>query len=159
MINALFPGSFDPPTYGHLDIIERSAKLFDRVDIVIAVNTAKNCLFSDRERVLMLENITSHLENTQVHICTGLIADYAKTLHSAVLIKGVRNVTDFSYEFDAAFLNKTLNNDLETLFLPTKPDFFTVKSGVVKEIASFHGDISHMVPPGVEKMLRDKYSK
>lgn len=159
MIKALFSGSFDPPTYGHLNIIERAAMLFNELDIVIAINTAKTYLLSEQERLDLLTELTREWKNTTVHLHSGLIVDYARATEAHVLIRGIRNFSDFSYEYDLALLNKGLNENIETLFLPTDPQFFVLKSSTIKELASFGGDVSKMVPPIVEKMLNEKYSK
>lgn len=159
MIKALFPGSFDPPTYGHLNIIERAATLVNELDIVIAINNTKTYLFSEQERLDLLTELTSNLKNTTVHLHTGLIVDYARGAHAQVLIRGIRNFSDFSYEFDLSLLNKGLDPNIETLFLPTDPKFFVLKSSAIKDLASFGGDVSKMVPPIVATMLKEKYFK
>ncbi len=156
MIKALFPGSFDPPTYGHLNVIERTAKLFSHLDVVIGINNKKNYLFTDEERVFMVKELTKHLSNVSVHINSGLTVEICEKLQTDIIIRGVRNTSDFSFEFDTSLLNKKLNKNIETLFLPTEPDLFVVKSGAAKEIALLGGDVSHMVPPVIEKMLKEK---
>ncbi len=157
MIKALFPGSFDPPTYGHLNIIERSASLFSHLDIVIGENNAKKYLFSNEERLQMVKDLTKHLDNVSVHVYSGLTVDICKELHTNIIIRGVRNIADFSFEFDTSLLNKLLDERIETLFLPTDPNLFVVKSGAAKEIASFGGDVSKLVPPNVAELLKKKY--
>ncbi len=158
MIKALFAGSFDPPTFGHLNVIERSSVLFSHLDIVIGVNKAKKTLFSDEERIFMLKELTAHLQNVDVHLHSGLTVDMCKKLETNIIIRGVRNIADFSFEFDTSLINKSLYEKVETLFLPTDPHFFVVKSSTAKEIVSMGGDASSMVPPLVEKMLKDKYA-
>ena len=157
MAIALFPGSFDPPTYGHLNIIERARTIFDKIDVVIAVNKSKKYLFSEDERLLMMKELVSGWDNVSVHTSNRLIVDYAHENNASVLLRGVRNFSDFSYEFDLSLLNKGLASDIETVFLPTDPDFFVLRSSSIKELAAFNGDISKMVPPLVEKAIKKKY--
>lgn len=157
MQKALFPGSFDPPTYGHLNIIERVSKLCNELIVVIAINNAKKYFFSEKERFDLMKELTCNIKNVSVHMHAGLIVDYAHTLGADVLIRGVRNVSDFSYEFDLSLLNKSLNNDIETLFLATSPEFFILKSSAIKELASFGGNVSKMVPAIVATALAEKY--
>ena len=157
MAIALFPGSFDPPTYGHLNIIERARTIFDKIDVVIAVNKSKKYLFTEDERLSMMKELVSSWNNVTVHTSSKLIVDYAHENKASVLLRGVRNFSDFSYEFDLSLLNKGLASDIETVFLPTDPDFFVLRSSSIKELAAFNGDISKMVPPLVEKALKDKY--
>lgn len=157
MAIALFPGSFDPPTYGHLNIIERARTIFDKIDVVIAVNKSKKYLFSEEERLSMIKELVSGWDNVTVHTSSRLIVDYAHENNASVLLRGVRNFSDFSYEFDLSLLNKGLASDIETVFLPTDPEFFVLRSSSIKELAAFNGDISKMVPPLVEKALKEKY--
>ena len=157
MAIALFPGSFDPPTYGHLNIIERARTIFDKIDVVIAVNKSKKYLFSENERLSMIKELVSGWDNVTVHTSNKLIVDYAHENNASVLLRGVRNFSDFSYEFDLSLLNKGLASDIETVFLPTDPEFFVLRSSSIKELAAFNGDISKMVPPLVEKALKEKF--
>ena len=147
MISALFPGSFDPPTYGHLNIIERARTIFSEIHVVIAVNSAKNYLFSAQEREQMLKKIVEPWDNVYVHLCDSLIVDFAKKVGARVLVRGIRNMADFSYEFDLALMNRGLAVDIETVFIPTDPKYFILSSSSIKELALFGGDISTMVPP------------
>ncbi|MBR5645826.1 MAG: pantetheine-phosphate adenylyltransferase [Treponema sp.] len=157
MVKAVFAGSFDPPTNGHLDIIKRACKLFDNIDVVISVNPEKKYLFSDEERYNLLQELLKDYKNVNVHIWKGLIVNYAKENNAKVLIRGIRSTNDFAYEFDLAHMNQNLNPEIETLFLPTKEKYAIVKSSSIKELAMFGGDISRMVPPVVERALKDKY--
>ena len=157
MAIALFPGSFDTPTYGHLNIIERARSIFDKIDVVIAVNKSKKYLFSEDERLSMIKELVSGWDNVTVHTSNKLIVDYAHENNASVLLRGVRNFSDFSYEFDLSLLNKGLASDIETVFLPTDPEFFVLRSSSIKELAAFNGDISKMVPPLVEKALKEKF--
>ena len=142
MISALFPGSFDPPTYGHLNIIERARLIFSEIHVVIAVNSAKNYLFSAQEREQMMKKIVEPWDNVYVHLCDSLIVDFAKKIGAKVLVRGIRNMADFSYEFDLSVMNKSLDSEIETVFLPTDPKYFVLKSSGIRELASLGGDIS-----------------
>ena len=157
MVKAVFAGSFDPPTNGHLDIIKRASALFDTIDVVVSVNPDKNYMFSQEERLGMLKELTREYENVTVHAYEGLIVNYAKAVNAKVLVRGVRSSNDFGYEFELAQMNQNLNPEIETLFLQSKGQFTIVKSSSIKELAKFGGDISRMVPPLVEKALKEKY--
>ena len=154
---AIYPGSFDPATKGHLDIIERSAKIFDKVIVVVMVNPAKTPVFTTEERVELLKKITPHLDNVEVESYTGLVADYAVEKQAHTLVKGLRAVTDFEYEFQQALINKKLNTRLETLFLVTNQDYMYLSSTLVRQIADFGGDISQFVPEVIKEDLLKKY--
>ena len=159
MIKAVFPGSFDPPTNGHLDIIQRASRLFDDVDVVISVNPAKQYMFSETERLDMLKELLKDYKNVEVHLWEGLIVNYAKEHGARVLIRGIRSSNDFSYEFELAHMNQNLNPQIETMFLPSKEKWGVVKSSSIKELAMFGGDISRMVPPLVVTALKKKLGK
>ena len=157
MVKAVFAGSFDPPTFGHLNIIERAQKLFPEIHVVIAVNKNKNYCFSGEERLEVIQKLVSRWSNVSVHLWDSLIVDYAKKIKADVLIRGVRNDNDFLYEFDLAMMNKSLNPQIETLFLVPDPKFFVLRSSSIKELAAFGGDVSTMVPPIVEDILKKKF--
>ncbi|MCI5830052.1 MAG: pantetheine-phosphate adenylyltransferase [Treponema sp.] len=157
MIKAVFAGTFDPPTLGHLNIIERSSRLFDQLDVLVSVNPDKRTLFSDVERLNMLVELTKGLPNVKVSIWNSLVVDYCKKENATVLVRGVRNAMDFAHEFDLSLMNKQLSSNIETLFLPTEQKYFLVRSSSIKEAARFGGDISKMVPPLVEKALKEKF--
>ena len=146
---AVYPGSFDPVTYGHIDIIERSAKVFDKLIVAVLVNSAKKPLFTTQEKVDMIRKATSHLDNVEVVSFSGLLVDFAK--------EQGRAVTDFEYEIQIAQTNAKLNKDLDTMFFTTSIEYSYVSSTIVKEIASYHGDISEMVPPYVQECLEKKF--
>jgi len=130
MTTAVFPGSFDPPTNGHLSIIKRASKLFDTVDVAIAVNANKQYLFTEEERYRMMEEIIKPYENVTLHLCSELVAQYAKKTGANVLLRGIRNTNDFAYEFDLSLMNHMLNPDIETLFIPTEQRYVIVKSSI-----------------------------
>ncbi|MBQ1181528.1 MAG: pantetheine-phosphate adenylyltransferase [Treponema sp.] len=155
---AVFPGSFDPPTNGHLNIIQRASTMFDSIDVVIAVNSEKKYLFSQEERFSMLKELVKPYKNVTVHIWEGLIVNYAKKTGAKILLRGIRNTIDFSYEFELSLMNHNLNNEIETLFIPTDQKYLLLKSSSIKELARFGGNISEMVPPFVEDALRKKYN-
>ena len=158
MVKAVFAGSFDPPTNGHLDIIKRASGLFDSVDVVVSVNPEKKYMFSQDERLEMMKNLISDFKNVSVHAYEGLIVNYAKEVNAKVLVRGVRSANDFAYEFDLALMNQNLNNNIETVFLQSKEKYTIVKSSSIKELAKFGGDISRMVPEIVADKLKVKYS-
>ncbi len=143
---AVCPGSFDPVTLGHLDIMTRASKLFDRVIVLVSVNPAKHPSFTADERVEMIKEVTKGIDNIEVDILTGLLADYVKNIKATAIVKGLRAVTDFEYEFQQALANKKLYPDAETVFLVTSSENMYLSSSVVKQIASFGGDISDFVP-------------
>ena len=143
---AVCPGSFDPVTLGHLDIIQRASKLFDKVIVLISVNAAKTPSFSSTERVMMIQEVTKDLDNVVIDILDGLLADYVRDVGAIAIVKGLRAVSDFEYEFQMALTNKKLNPDLETIFLTTSAKYMYLSSSMVKQVASFGGDISDFVP-------------
>lgn len=150
---ALCPGSYDPVTKGHLNIIERTSRMFDKVVVVVLVNPSKNYTFTREERVGMLQKTTSYLPNVEVEFFDGLIADYARQKSACVLVKGLRAVTDFEYEFQMALINKKLNPELETIFITTDVRFMYLSSSSVREVARFGGDFSDFVPPELEAQI------
>ncbi len=154
---ALYPGSFDPITYGHLDIILRASKLCEKVIVVIMGNDEKDGTFTYEERKKMIEQCIESLENVEVHIGTGLTIDYAVQINADVLIRGVRAVTDYEYEMQLATTNMALNSEIETLFLMAKPEYSFLSSSTAKTIAKNGGDLSYFVPDNVAKKLYKKY--
>jgi len=147
---AICPGSFDPVTKGHVDILERSSKLFDKVIAVVLVNPTKTPTFTTEERVELIKRVTKHIPNLEVDSYTGLVADYAKMKNAHTLIKGLRAVTDFEYEFQQALTNKILNPELETMFMMTNQKYMYLSSTIVRQIAAFDGDISEFVLPEIK---------
>ena len=157
MVKAVFAGSFDPPTNGHLDIIKRAAGLFESVDVVVSVNPEKHTMFSEDDRVAFLKELIKPFKNVSVHSYKGIIVNYAKEVGAKVLVRGVRSANDFGYEFELALMNQNLNPEIETVFLQSKEKYTIVKSSSIKQLAQFGGDISRMVPPIVAKALSNKY--
>lgn len=143
---AVYPGSFDPCTNGHLDIITRASKLFDKVIVAVLVNSSKKPLFSAAERVDMLNEVTENLNNVEAVCFSGLLADFMKSVNSRIIIKGLRAVSDFEYEFQMALTNKELYSELETLFLHTSKEYMFLSSSIVKEIARYSGKLDGLVP-------------
>jgi len=157
MLKAAFPGSFDPPTLGHLNIIKRAAGIFDELVVVIAENRQKKYLFSSDERVEMIRKLAEKYKNVSVKVCDTIIVDFLQKQGIKLLIRGVRGMEDFSYEFELSMMNKALDSGIETIFMTTDPEYFTLRSSYIKEIASFQGNISGMVPPPVAKALKEKF--
>jgi pantetheine-phosphate adenylyltransferase len=158
MIKAAFPGSFDPPTLGHVNIIQRLVSIFDEITVIVAENRLKKYLFSAEERLGLVSELVKPWKNVSVGLCTGLIVDFLKERDIPVLIRGVRGEGDFSYEFELSMMNKALNPGIETIFLTTDPRYFVIRSSAIKELASFGGDTSAMVPPLVEQALKAKFT-
>lgn len=156
---AVYPGSFDPVTYGHLDIIERSAKVFDKLIVAVLINSEKKPLFTTDEKIEMIREGTKHLDNVEVTSFSGLLVDFARQQNAKVSVRGLRAVTDFEYELQIAQTNRQLNKNLDTMFFTTSMEYSYVSSTIVKEIASYGGDVSTMVTPFVEKCLRDKFAR
>jgi pantetheine-phosphate adenylyltransferase len=157
MLQAAFPGSFDPPTLGHIDIIQRAAGIFDELLVVVAENRQKKYLFSAAERAEMIRRLTGNCGKVSVTICDTLIVDFLQKQGIKLLIRGVRGTEDFSYEFELSLMNKALNSGIETLFMTTDPKYFVLRSSSIKELASFQGNVRGMVPPLVADALKEKY--
>lgn len=156
---AIYPGSFDPVTYGHIDIIKRGAKLFDKLIVAVLLNPAKRPLFSIQERIELLKEVTKDIPNVEVDYFDGLLVEYAKKVNASAIIKGLRMVSDFEYEFQMALVNKKLNSSVETIFLMTSPKYGYLSSSLVKEIAQFGGCLSEFVPDIVAERLMEKFKK
>jgi len=153
---AVYPGSFDPPTYGHLDIIERSSRMFARVIVAVALNIRKDVYFSPAERVSMLKRLTRSWGNVEVDSFRGLLVDYARGRQANVLVRGLRAISDFEYEFQMAHMNKKLAPGLDTVMLMTTERHSYISSNIVKEIAMFGGKIDDLVPPAVRDLVFTK---
>ncbi|MDR0441897.1 MAG: pantetheine-phosphate adenylyltransferase [Treponema sp.] len=157
MLKAAFPGSFDPPTSGHINIIERAAAIFDELVVVVAENKQKKYLFSAEERASMIRELVKERKNVSVTVCDSLIVDFLRKNGIKLLIRGVRGLEDFSYEFELSMMNRTLDPSIETIFMTTDPEYFVIRSSSIKELASFRGNLHGMVPPLVAKALENKY--
>ena len=156
MVRAIYPGSFDPVTFGHLDVIRRAAELFDEVIVGVLYNSEKSPLFSVEERVNILKEATAHLNNVEIVAFSGLSVEFARKCGAKVIIRGLRAITDFEYELQMAQTNRVLAPDIDTMFLTTSLEFAYLSSTTVKEVATFGGDISKFVP---EFVSREVYKK
>ncbi|MBO8176408.1 MAG: pantetheine-phosphate adenylyltransferase [Bacillus sp. (in: Bacteria)] len=155
---AVCPGSFDPITYGHLDIIQRGAKVFDEVYVCVLNNSSKKPLFTVDERVQLIEEVTKPIPNVKVDTFQGLLVDYAKSVNANAIIRGLRAVSDFEYEMQITSVNRVLNEDIETFFVMTNNQYSFLSSSIVKEVAKYNGNISELVPKPVEEALKKKFS-
>ena len=149
----IYPGSFDPVTFGHIDIIERASKMFDKLYVLVSFNNAKNAFFTPEERVEIIKEVIKPCKNVEIIQSNKLTVEVAKELGATALIRGLRAVTDFEYELQMASTNRTLNGDIETIFLMTNTQYSYLSSHLVKEIFALHGNISHFVPKYVEDRL------
>lgn len=158
MRRAIYPGSFDPVTNGHLDVIERAVKLFDEVVVAVAVNSQKTALFTFEERLALLEQTTrAHAGHLRVVRLDGLLVDYARRAGATAIVRGLRAVSDFEFEFQMALMNRKLEGSVETIFLMPKEDYTYLSSRIIKEIARLGGEVSSFVPECVSAALRGKY--
>lgn len=153
---AICPGSFDPVTLGHVDIMTRASKLFDRVIVLVSSNYDKKPSFSAEERMELIREVTKNLPNIEVETHDGLLADYVREKGACAIVKGLRAMTDFEYEFQMALANRKLYSEAETVFLVTKSENMYLSSSVVKQIASFGGDISSFVPPEIADRIKER---
>jgi pantetheine-phosphate adenylyltransferase len=158
MRNAVVPGSFDPVTLGHLDVISRSSKMFDRVIVAVLHNQQKKPLFSVKERMQLIEESTSTLKNVEVASFNGLLMDFASEHKASVIIKGLRTVADFEYELQMATVNRQLNENVDTFFIMTAANYAHLSSSIVKEVAKYQADLTSMVSLPVERALREKFN-
>ncbi|MBR6400963.1 MAG: pantetheine-phosphate adenylyltransferase [Firmicutes bacterium] len=154
---AVYPGSFDPTTNGHLDVIERAAKIVDKLIVGVLINPNKKGLFTVEERVEQLKSLTQSLPNVEVRSFSGLLVDFARSVDARIVIRGLRAVTDFEYEFQMALTNRSLAGEIETLFIPTSAHYMYVSSSMVKEVASFGKSVEGMVPESIQKQMDEKY--
>ena len=157
-LTALCPGTFDPVTNGHLDIIERACRHFDAVVVAVLENPAKQPLFAAEDRVSMLKEATAHVSNVEVSTFSGLLVEYARRRGSNVIVKGLRAVSDFEYEIQMAQMNRSLTG-VETFFMPTAPTWSFLSSSLVKEVARFGGDVSELVPPAAATRLSERLGR
>ena len=153
---AIYPGSFDPLTNGHLDVVQRAAKLFDRVVIAVAENDSKQPLFTLAERVALVKKAVAHLPNVQTDSFGGLLVEYAAAQKAQAIVRGLRAVSDFEFEFQLALMNRKLDEKIETIFMMPKDTYTFLSSRIIKEIARLGGDVSSFVPPNVQVALKRK---
>jgi pantetheine-phosphate adenylyltransferase len=156
---AVCPGSFDPVTVGHVDIFKRASKMFDKVIVLVSVNPTKKPSFSPTERIIMIERVTSQMDNVVIDILDGLLADYVQRVGACAIVKGLRAVSDFEYEFQMALANRKLYPEAETVFIPTASQNMYLSSSVVKQIAMFGGDISSFVPAEILEDILNRIGK
>ncbi|MGA9287487.1 MAG: pantetheine-phosphate adenylyltransferase [Anaerobacillus sp.] len=156
---AVCPGSFDPVTFGHLDIIKRGARVFDDIKIVVLNNQSKSTLFSVEERVALLKEATKDIPNVSVDSHQGLLIEYAKKVEASTILRGLRAVSDFEYEMKIASINRKLEDEIETFFMMTNNQYSFLSSSIVKEIAKYHAPVSDLVPEIVVKALKEKYAE
>ncbi|WP_217585700.1 pantetheine-phosphate adenylyltransferase [Lentibacillus saliphilus] len=154
---AICPGSFDPVTYGHLDIIRRGARVFDEVIVAVFNNQAKHPLFTADERIHLLKEVTKDLPNVRVDVSDGLLIDYAKEVGAHAVLRGLRAVSDFEYEMQITSMNRKLDENIETFFMMTNNQYSFLSSSIVKEVAKYNGNVSGLVPKPVEAALQAKY--
>ena len=153
---AIYPGSFDPVTYGHIDLIERASRAFDEVVVAVAESTHKNTLFNTQERLEMVREVSGHIGNVRVESFKGLVTDYARSKKVNVLIRGLRMISDFEYELQMALTNRRLDDKIETVFLMPSEGYSFLSSKLIKEVASLDADISSFVPDSIANRLRQK---
>ena len=159
MTVAVYPGSFDPVTNGHIDILERTSRVFDNIVVAVIHNVTKQALFTLEERVELIKESTKHLDNVKVECFNGLLADFLKDREATVIIRGLRSITDFEYESQMSMMNKKLFPEIDTIFIVSDSQYTFVSSSGIKEAAMLGGDVSSMVPSAVEKGLQDKLIK
>ncbi len=158
MKTGIYPGSFDPVTYGHLDIIKRASKLLDKLIVGVLHNPYKTPLFDVEERIAILKEVTKDIDNLEIITFEGLLVDFAKAQHCTTVVRGLRAITDFEEELKMAQVNHIIGGgDIDTIFLTTSVEYSYLSSSTVKEVALFHGDISSFVPPFVEEKIKEKY--
>ena len=158
MRKAVYPGTFDPVTYGHLDVIKRGSKIFDELIVAVGHNPLKDPLFTINERMDMISKNTRKISNIKVDCFEGMLIDYTKEMQTNVILRGIRTVSDFEYEFQRALTNRVLKTDIETVFIMTSQEYSFLNSNLIKEAVSLGGDISMFVPPDVEKLLQQKFA-
>jgi pantetheine-phosphate adenylyltransferase len=156
---AIYPGTFDPVTYGHLDVIKRAAALYDKVFIAVAQSNEKSPLFSVEERVAMMTEAVADINNVEVETFNGLVVDYAVNKSAKVVVRGLRMISDFEYEFQMALTNRKLNPDIETVFMMPNESYSYLSSKLIKEIALLGADVSEFVPGNVEEKLKEKLER
>ena len=159
MARAIYPGTFDPVTYGHIDIIKRARTIFDSIVVTVAINTAKTPLFTTKERIEMLKESLKEFDNVSIDSFDGLVVDHAKSVGATSIIRGLRALSDFEYEFQMALMNRKLSGNISTVFLMPHEKYTYLNSSIVRNLASFKSDVSDFVPPIVQKALEKKFKK
>ncbi len=157
MVTALYPGSFDPVTVGHVDIVSRAANLFDKLVVAVYDTPSKNLLFTTDERDQLMKDACSHLPNVEVTRFSGLVVQYAIDIGAGVIVRGLRSGSDFEYEFDMAFMNRRLEPEVDLVCFMTSQDYMFVSASLLKEVAKLGGDITEMVPPNVAQAVYSKF--
>lgn len=157
MKKVLYPGTFDPVTYGHIDIVKRAIELFDEVVVTVAINPTKQPLFTTEERVMMLKESLNGFEGVTVDSFDGLVVDHAKTVNATGIIRGLRQVSDFEYEFQMALMNRKLAEDITTIFLMPHEKYTYLNSTIIRNLATLKADVSDFVPPVVQNLLKKKF--
>jgi len=157
MKKVIYPGTFDPVTYGHIDIVKRAVDLFDEVIVTVAINPTKNQLFSTAERVMMLEESLKNYERVKIDSFDGLVVEHAKQVGATGIIRGLRQISDFEFEFQMALMNRKLAGDITTIFLMPHEKYTYLNSTVIRNLASLHADVSDFVPPNVHEALKKKF--
>jgi len=157
MEKAVYPGTFDPVTYGHLDVIKRGSKIFDELIVAVGHNPLKTPIFTIKERMDMLSKYTGEIPNVKVSCFEGMLVDYMKEIQINIILRGIRTVSDFENEFQRALTNRVLKTDIETVFIMTSQEYSFLNSSLIKEAVSLGGNVSAFVPPEVEKLLRQKF--
>jgi pantetheine-phosphate adenylyltransferase len=158
-VTAIYPGTFDPVTNGHLDLIQRGATIFDQLVVAVAANAEKDPLFPARERADMIESVTFNLKNVQVDVFDGLLVDYARAKNARVILRGIRAVSDYEYELQMAMMNRKLEPDVETVFMLPSEQYSHLSSRLIKELARLNGQIKDFVPSVVLERLKNKFTK
>lgn len=153
----IYPGTFDPITNGHIDVIERAGKMFDKVIVVVSINSKKTCLFTENERLEMAKESLSHLPNVEVDMHQGLTVDYAAKVGASAIIRGIRAISDFEYEFQIALMNRKLNPDVNTIFLLPHENYTYLNSSIIRELSRYKQNVSDFVPPLVAKKIKEKF--
>lgn len=158
-IKAVCPGSFDPVTYGHLDIIQRAAHVFDTVTVAVLNNASKDPLFSVAQRMELLKEVTKDIPNVSIDSFNGLLIDYMRKNNATTIIRGLRAISDFEYELQVASINRKLDDSIETFFMMTNNKYSYLSSSIVREVAKYHSSVADLVPPQVEEALMKKFSQ
>jgi len=156
---AVYPGSFDPLTNGHLDLIERSLRIFDELIVAVVTNPAKSALFTDTERMEMIREATRSFRHIEIMVFEGLLVDFVRKVGAGAIVRGLRAVSDFEYEFQMALMNRKLREEVETVFLMPHEAYSYISSRLIKEVAGYGGSVTGLVPPGVERRLTEKFGR